>query len=109
MSGKKWSISARIDNELHRTFSIVQTRFGVSETKIITDAVAALCDYAIDRGKYERPMKMIFDEEQANFMGLVAEPPGAATDAVVQAALEKKEKKGGGAKGAGNAEAGGRS
>lgn len=106
---KKWSVGARIDSDLHKRFCLVSVRFGVSDTQMVTDALSALCDYALERGRYERPMKMVFDEEQANFIGLVAEPPGAATDAVVKAALEKKVGKGGGAKGAGNAEAGARS
>lgn len=75
MNAKKWNVSARIDHDLHRRCKLISTRFGVSDTQMITDALEALCDYAIEQGRYERPMKMIFDEEQATCLGLVAEPP----------------------------------
>ncbi len=74
MSGKKWSVSARIDNDLHSRVCLVSARFGVSDTQMIRDALEALCDYALTRGKYERPMRIIYDEEEAAAMGMVAEP-----------------------------------
>lgn len=66
---KKWSVAARIDIDLHRMFCLISTRFRVSDTQMIIDALEALCDYAIERGRYERPMKMIFDEEHAPAWG----------------------------------------
>lgn len=75
MNPKKWNVSARIDHDLHRRFKHISSRFGVSDTQMITDALEALCDYALERGRYERPMKMIFDEERASYLGMVADPP----------------------------------
>lgn len=109
MNGKKWSVSARIDDDLHRRFSMVSARFGVSDTQMITDALEALCDYVVAAGKYERPMKMVYDQEQAGFMGLVAEPAGALPAELAKAALLKKEAGRGAAKGAETGGAAGRS
>lgn len=94
MKGKKWSVSARIDNDLHRRFCLVSTRFGVSDTQMITDALTALCDYAIERGRYERPMKMVFDKEQAELLGLAAEPPGGGTRRQRRSFNERKRNQG---------------
>jgi hypothetical protein len=93
---KKENISGRIDAELKRRVEYIGLKHGVSDTRMLTDALDALCDYVIARGNYVRPMKMVYDAEMAAFMGLaqVAETIGPSdnSEPAAAAALDEAQR-----------------
>ncbi|HEX2101464.1 MAG TPA: hypothetical protein VHF69_12410 [Candidatus Synoicihabitans sp.] len=76
MAGKKSAtIGGRIDGELRERLDRITRRFAVTDAAMLDDALTALADYVESRGRYERPMAMIFDEERSSLLAAAAEDP----------------------------------
>lgn len=104
------AIGARITPSLRLRIDQIHKRQGTNDAALLEDLLTAACNYASVRGFYERPVKVVFDEEAAGQQRYVlAEAPGEIPQQIAQAELKKKEGKRAAAKGGGNGGAGERS
>ena len=74
-SKKTGAINARISSELRGRLSEISRRYGPNDATMVEDALSSLADCVERSGKYLRPMKMMFDEDDDSFaQSLAAEP-----------------------------------
>lgn len=104
------AIGARIKTSLRNRIDEIHKRQGTNDAALLEDLLKAACDYAAVRGFYERPIRVIFDEDAASHQRfLVAEKGPDIPLEVIEAALQKKASKDGAAKRPGSDGAGKRS
>jgi hypothetical protein len=93
---KGGTVNARIGTDLRRRLDEISRRWGPTDSTMVQDALSALADYVETSGKYQRPMKMVFDVDADEFQRLQAAegkaPSVAASAAIRRLGREEKER-----------------